>query len=336
MGKTIIIPEDYQPSNNQCGTLTLVSGNTYTGADITITQVKNAIGETTTNLGALVTSTKRNKWAAFKPGTFNLSGWLTAQYVLDNPTDGYRLGDYLGYNHNAKPPVYYVDAIPASVEVEEWDNLIIPVRLARGEALPVAYPAASKTRVDIQVTRGSTTTNDRISIPAVGSTILRNISLYPTGNETIDIKPFYYTDEGGGNYSNVAAIEDGFKSVAVTVVPVKITGTITDLPDTTGGNPLTSIPLNWSLTRNASTTKGVYARIVVSGSGITTFTSNLNYLEFAGNETKSGTVYVDIESFNNVTTTVTIKLQIGNGSGFANTQDIAQSSFVWANPGLPG
>ena len=62
------MPEDYQPSNNQCGTLTLVSGNTYNGADITITQVKNAIGETTTNLGALVTSTKRNKWAAFKPG----------------------------------------------------------------------------------------------------------------------------------------------------------------------------------------------------------------------------------------------------------------------------
>jgi len=337
MSKLITIPEDYNPANNQCGTLTNISGLNYSGSDITITHVKNALGIADTSLGALCTSSLINKWAAFKPGGWGgTTDFLNAIFTWVAPGNNFKLGDFIGYNHNATKPVSYAEALPESIAVEEGEYATFYVKLTRGDSPPAAAAlGAVKTQIDIQETWNGSTVHHRVSVPSTGN-VAQSISILPTFNGSVSIKPIYYIVQESA-YVDISAIEDGFRSVALSTVPLQFTGTVGTVPGQTGGNPL-SPSITWSITRGLATSKTVYCRFNVSGTGINGSDFSLGYLVFSGNETKSGRTTVGqvyIESSTGLTTTVIIKVQVSLDSAFTNPVTVAQSSFLWTNPGMP-
>ena len=90
-----------------------------------ISEVKQVLAETSNSVGGLCTSPKINKWAKYKPVRHPSKGDLTeselqsVHYGLSVSYDGtadytkpiggeqspFRLGDFRGYNRNARPPV---------------------------------------------------------------------------------------------------------------------------------------------------------------------------------------------------------------------------------------
>lgn len=332
MGKYITIPEDYDIVNNQCGTLSNVSGYDYLGTNITTAQLKTALSESTNSIAYLCSSSNINKWAAFKSGYFGGStDYLNAVFTWIPSTDGFRLGDFIGYNHNALPPVYYSATIPESISIEEGEYIDFNVNLKRGEAAPV-YNGALKTQINVQTIWNSITTNNLNSIP-LGGELSQSISILPTNNSTLYIKPYYYLIDDGGEV-NLSAIEDGFKEVSISTVPLQFTGTVTDVTDRTGGNP-TSPAIRWHIIRSTTTSKSVYCRIYITGTGINTVDYSLGYLTFSGSEDKTGLPFISIESNTGYSTVVTIKVQVDVNSDFSNPVTVAQSSFNWTSPGLP-
>lgn len=337
MPKFITIPEDYNPSNNQCGTLNPISGMDYFATDISVMQVKTVLSESATDVAGLCSSPLINKWAAFKPGSWGgTNDFLNAVFTWIAPTANFTLGDFIGYYHLTPAPIYYADEIPSAIVVEEGDYANIRVRLARGESPPAARSlGATKSQIDVQHTWNNTVTHNRISIPTTGDrSQIVDISFIPDIVATMYIKPYYYVDLGGGDYQDVSAIEAGFKEVAISTVPLQFTGTVTDVTDRTGGNP-TSPAIRWHIIRNTTSSKTVYCRIYITGTGINTVDYSLGYLTFSANEDKTGLPFITIESLTGLTTTVTIKVQVDVNSGFTNPLTVAQSSFVWTDPGMP-
>ena len=89
---------------------------------ITTSMVASAIGAATNDVGTLCSHPNVNSWSSYKPINVNsvalnqatrdyLSGFkiVSRQLVYDKPLGGstspYRLGDFRGYNHNARKPV---------------------------------------------------------------------------------------------------------------------------------------------------------------------------------------------------------------------------------------
>jgi len=333
MGKIITIPADYVPANNQCGTLALISGSNYDGSNITISQVKAALGDSSNALSALCASSHINKWAAFKPGHWVLSGGLPyTVFTWQLPSSAYSLGDFIGYNHSAKPPVHYMIAIPSTINVEEFDYAVIGVYLERGEA-PPANISCLKTQVDIQVIRSGVTVNDRISVPALPSYYYKEVLFYPTVDETVIISPVYYIPIGGGSYQDMAYIEDGQRSVNIVMIPLAITGTVTDISDIYFAGDQT-VTINWQLNRTLASAKTLYARIRVydltGHDAIRPVTINLGSLSFSASETKTGsqstTLYLDVLD---PTITGYITLEVSPDNTWANVKEIETTSFVW-------
>lgn len=113
-----------------------------------------------------------------------------------------------------------------------------------------------------------------------------------------------------------------------------ITGTIEDLPDWVGDNPLT-VSIDWSLYRDAPTGTTVYARMLITGTGITPRNYSLGYMSFAAHETKTGTkTGALITSTTGNTTTVILQLQLSHTADFAILVGVATSTFEWTDPGL--
>ena len=97
--------------------------------NITTTLVGNAIGNSSRNVGVLCTAPTINKWSRYRPGYFypyaDANKYLTFQaprgggYTDPRGTDteindnkeGYKLGDFRGYNHTAIIP--YIDEMSA-------------------------------------------------------------------------------------------------------------------------------------------------------------------------------------------------------------------------------
>ncbi len=338
MPKLITIPEDYNPSHNQCGTLNHISGLDYFGTDISVSAVKTALGSSDTTIGALCCSPLINRWAAYKPGSWGgLTDFLAGIFDWVPPTVNFALGDFIGYYHLTPPPVNYAEDIPSSLIVEEGDYANIRVKLARGESPPAARTlGAVKTQIDVQYTWVGDLAHNRISLPTTGDkSQLVTISILPDVVATLHIKPYYYIDLGGGDYQEVSAIESGFRDVAISTVPLLFTGSVTDVSDRSGGNP-TSPLIRWHIIRNTMTGKSVYCRINITGSGISTVNYDLGYLTFTGGEDKTGLPIIAIESLTGATTVVTIKVQVSVDSAFSNPVTVAQSSFNWTAPGMPG
>ncbi|GEM_PF-6192095 len=115
MGKQITLPTDMVISDlSEIGNASLVSGKTYDVSDILISQIKNVIGAPTYKLNELCLFSGINKWAAFRPclstkaNTYGYEYDIPSMTLLRHPAtaqDGFRMGDFAGYNHLAVAPM---------------------------------------------------------------------------------------------------------------------------------------------------------------------------------------------------------------------------------------
>ncbi|MBV5327193.1 MAG: hypothetical protein JZU65_06065 [Chlorobium sp.] len=332
MGKSITKLPDYAVANNQCGVLTLVSGNAYDGHDITVGQVKTALGETFGEISELCTSSKINKWAAYKPGHISASGspYDTYTYVPDEAP--HNLGDFIGYNHNAKAPVHYAAAVPTDYEVEQGEWGQIDVELARGEMEPCGG-SSDKDFVDVQLQyNGGTVEHNRIAIPAVGDTVVVSFYDQIITAGTLDVRPVYYSEVSEDVFQEIAVIEDGVRSVDITVTssPLSFSGSI---EHTLGYiiNPM-SVQFDWSLVNNMLTDKTINARIKVYGDYTETTYTTLSLAEFSPDEEQTGSEDIVVTSTLNGTYQAThYILQIAKNIDpeFNFPYNVANGYFLW-------
>lgn len=108
---------------------------------ISISDIQNKIGETAKDIGTLCQSNNINKWSFYKPVNhsklsrlndsdfssandgFNLHTWSTWYQCLNNRsydwtyidrTAPYRMGDFIGYNHNNRTPWFQMECAQGS------------------------------------------------------------------------------------------------------------------------------------------------------------------------------------------------------------------------------
>lgn len=90
-------------NNSDVGSLTDNEDNeTIDATNVDTTEVRNVLGEDTNNIGLLCTSNKINKWALYKPGKLKVEN----DYLIYSEPDTYKIGDFLGYNHQAEKPEF--------------------------------------------------------------------------------------------------------------------------------------------------------------------------------------------------------------------------------------
>lgn len=151
-------------------------------APVSIDDVKSVLGESSNDLAILCKSPKINVWAKYKPTDYNatftdnwskgkdgnyglnitvdnrVSSWnaLVAEYSKDNngysniykrPSGGatspYRLGDFRGYNHNAKPEIG--DYLAATNYIEDQQiSLSVTHNVVTVDGDQVSYNAVSE------------------------------------------------------------------------------------------------------------------------------------------------------------------------------------------------
>lgn len=334
MSKQIIKHSDYQISNNKCGVI-VEDGIYYAGSDIKVTEVKSALGEGNSSIGALCTSNKINKWAAYKPGYIfaESSGGVNYTYTYIPKTTPFLLGDFIGYNPNAKPPVHYHTPLPATYTLEQGDWAQIDIKLARGEMDAIAG-GTDKNYVDVQLQyNAGPVQHNRISVPAVGSyeTVTFYSQIIAAGD--LIVKPVYYYDVGEGVYQDLAIIEDGERTVDITVTAAVLpfTGSCTPTLPSVFISPI-SVTFDWSLTNGTGVNKTIGARIKVYGTGIDTVYRTITLSEFTVNETKTGseTISIYATTFNTQIETF-YELQIAKNYDtlFGLPFIVSSGSFTW-------
>lgn len=110
--------------------------------NLTTMMVRNALGETVNKVKELCTSTKINPWALYKPAYYGGNGNNSRSGV--DPTnypmaeDGYRLGDFRGYNHDALPPLVLGETSYTATGYTDADDTITQptLLLYTGEMMP--------------------------------------------------------------------------------------------------------------------------------------------------------------------------------------------------------
>jgi len=335
MAKSIEIPEDYTVNNtSNLGTMTQVSGSNYSGTNITITDLRSKIGASSTALSQLAKHANVNKWAYFQSSVWDWanSDRLNGVYVRKPNPDGYALGDFIGYNHNAKPPIYWYEEPPLSIELEMFDNFSSSFRLARGESPPAfADPMVIKEKIDFEYQFQNGVKNHIRKAMGTGSYTSFTPNFSITSNGTLKLKPYYYSFEEPNIYEHQAMIEDGERSISVNVVSPKFSGTLSG-----SSSGLFNVPVNfsYSIKRTGTSSKSLYFRIRASSSGDVQGTHNFEYLSFSSNQTKSGNISLNILSQyggNNVN--VTVRLECSNSSAFSTSYTIASRNIVMSGGG---
>lgn len=93
--KTIPDGSPYNPTNSDIGDTSNydVSEGTFDVSNITMTEIRDVLGESTHKLSELCQSPNINQWALFKP----------------DGSSPYSMGDFGGYNHTANPTTYFYE-----------------------------------------------------------------------------------------------------------------------------------------------------------------------------------------------------------------------------------
>ena len=78
----------------------VVTGNNVDCSNISVSLVKNVLGESSTAVGGLCTSPLVNTWSGFAPTEWYVSGVS----LLNRVKTPYSMGSFAGYNHNAIVP----------------------------------------------------------------------------------------------------------------------------------------------------------------------------------------------------------------------------------------
>jgi len=287
------------------------------------TEIRDVIGEASNDLGTIYCSAKVNKWSHF--GVW-LHAWLGDTLVHTLKSNPYDMSNFCGYNHNAKPPVYF-SSVPAQIEIDEFGNGTLNIQLAAGEDIPVAYGAV-KTNIDIHVGEGNYTPKWY----GDGSII--------NGSErdvTIDILYAYtgynlmlwanYREPGG---AVISRIEDDIKIITVVKSQNKFTGVLSALQDRTQESPFIYF-IEYTITRVGAAGTLNYARLKVEGEGIATV-----YIPIDAKAYSAGEVFTyrtthhfssDAESV-----LVSVSLQYDYGEFYPKPQLMDAKSFTWTKP----
>lgn len=107
--------------------------------NITTTLARNALGESNNNIGLLCSSPNLNQWALYKPANYGSGNDCRSGVKPIGPatnTSGYRLGDFRGYDHDAKPP-RYIDG-NQSYSYYKYETPVASVFVKKGEMMPTS------------------------------------------------------------------------------------------------------------------------------------------------------------------------------------------------------
>jgi len=341
MAKSINIPEDYTVDNtNNLGTMTLVSGDNYNGTNITISDVKNKIGATTYDLGSLAVTSLVNKWAYFQSSVWDTenSDYMNGVYIRKPNPNGYDLGAFIGYNHNANPPVYWYTEPPSSIEIEIFKYFSLSCKLARGEGHPISNAGMeSKDNIDFeyQMNNGAKSHIYRSLLSGVGLPTTFSLSENITSSGTLHLRPYYYEQEPDmSDKLQLAMIEDGARDIAVSIVNPKFSGSLAG-PST--GMFGESFNFLYSITRTDASGQNLYFRLrAFSGAAVnnTKLLGTTGYLSFSGNQTREGSASLYISSTQGGQDVfVSVFLECSNSTSFSTRYTIANTSIIMSGAG---
>lgn len=326
MSKTLTVPtgSTYKASDADVGTITGTLPN-LKASSVDISTIKNVLGSSSYDAETLCTHPNINKWALFSPSGFKNVNPFTGSYPISLPIGGvnspYYIGEFAGYNHQAKPPTYFSYINSTNPTIEEYDSHHISCRLERGEMLPIPS-GASQDDITVYILDdgGTSVYDEKIAVGELGSpTVGSEIHVSGTGTKTYKIKACY---KNGTHYNNI--IEDGIKDININITPLKISGTLTN-EDLVGSK----VYFDVSITRTTNTPKDLYYRAIVFGglqlSGHYTF----GKVSLAANETKRYTnKYISLIGMGIYTAqTVAIHLEASVFSDFRESKKIAEGEI---------
>ena len=354
-GKLITVPVDYNVNDNTCGYMSPAGGRDYVGMDITTTQVKTALQENTTAIAALCSSPKINKWAAFRPGYWTASGSPYDTYNFNIPNNGFRLGDFIGYNPNAKPPVYIIGDREVSTVIEGMSDgqISTSITLGRGEADPIPKQMganASKDRIDAQVWKdGSLIAHKRFSAGELNGQSVDIPITVGYGSGQVIIKPMYYAEEAQGEYTDIGLIEDGIKTLNYLFESWSggFTASWFGVSNITGGNDISKL-ITARVTRTKSTVQ-IFCRLKISytGGSVTIqytddpipnigLNSDPRQLTFEQNVIQGVGFNIILSSNDGITSTIKCEVQVSDNTIDMSLDEswttIGEKTFTWTNP----
>ena len=209
--KTIPAGSPYHPSFNDVGTVSNHSGNTFEVSGISSTEIRTALGLSSTSLGDLSESSAINMFALFRPDKLS----------------PHNAGEFGGYNHQAKPPTSFVGKVSSiHVNLDNTNKVMIPITLDRGERPPYMNNAAAQweyVNVEIKNVGGSTTINQNLVANAIGPSNsvytpshIFEIALPDNDKYTLNVSVKGYYSTGA---SNISEIEDTHPNIAINVEP---------------------------------------------------------------------------------------------------------------------
>ena len=194
--------------------------------NITTAQIRNAISASTNRVKDLCTHNNINRWSAFSPIKRSVSnGWL----VNSVPTSNYKMGDFMGYNHNAVAPHYDVSGSNETVTVNPNGSFVFHCKADIGEIRyndivgknPGTHVAFSvwkgQTYIDSRVKAISGMTNiadfdtsaeDRITVSDINDT-----SVYTCKIEILDSPSYDY--QGGNTICQVPGLKNWTTTIYV-------------------------------------------------------------------------------------------------------------------------
>jgi len=270
-------------------------------SNIKLSSVKALLGEDSFALAHVCTSPLINKWAAFRPGSWNNNGnagsdWLPSlcttnpTYVIMLPVNNYRLGDFAGYNHTEdKKPTYWTSP-PSSLTKEIGESATLSFHLAKGASLPVPalYNSTGWNYVKIQYWKN---TGSGYSLDATSAVIdfntmpvTKDLAAQAAGTSwSICVRPVY-TDQYSGNA--IGVIEDGVKTVTINWIALQFSSSQNSAPNTYQSGGYTYFEMNIRIVRTMASAKTIYVRYYIydiSGEIIPAyFVANPNTQYFSG------------------------------------------------------
>lgn len=208
MGKIVTVPEsNYNHNNSQIGDISNITTLPYTFevSNISVSNIKDVLGETTNNVSDLCKSNKVNQHALFRP----------------NGLPPYSLGDFAGYNHNALPSTNYMFKYNNNpYNFGEWlfdtgNYRNIAFTLRRGERYPDAPRTWDKIRLRVVLTNMGTFYSDIKAIPQ--NTDVQFPVRISAANDDYTGNMFVYAEYLDTNNNVISNIEDSHPTLAYTI-----------------------------------------------------------------------------------------------------------------------
>jgi len=183
----------------------VVNGTGVDCTNITDTRVKNVLGESTTAVSGLCSSSLVNKWSNFSPRLWSINSFVMADAVKTP----YSMGAFAGYCHTAVAP--YVSSMPSGLYIIEGQtSLNLPISVLLGQVDWMSTPFLKSLNLEILVGGSSLAVMHENMNP---STYLTNThtfdpSINTTGWTTPHIATFryYFGKDSANSYTELCNV----------------------------------------------------------------------------------------------------------------------------------